>query len=240
MHPWLVLRTLGSHLRFLVLALRKTSNLSAAEQRARRRRYRQEVVRPYAPRVGLPAETLEAIDALAAIPATASWWRQLSALLLAPLGLELLLPAGVVGLYRATRGWGALPRAATTLAGAIAAVLWHGRRAGHPATQAGSYLLLAAQQVHAQLGRVGAAVPAYVFGHTHSAEQFPLSDDEAAPRYLNAGTWTPLVPDTYDLLGTRERFSFVQITRDPATDAVLVTLQVWNDSAERAEPLLLL
>ena len=239
-HPLLLLRTFGYHLRFLVLALRKTSSLSAAEQRARRVAYRQEVVRPAARQIGLPPETLVAIDELAAIPTTASKWRQLAALLLPVSGMDLLLSVSLVGLYRILRRARSIPRSVVALSSALAALLWREARVGQPATQPGGYLFAAAQQIHAALQRVGAAVPAYVFGHTHTVEQFPLSGDEEAPRYLNAGTWTPLVPGTFDLLGTRERFSFVQITRDPETKAVLANLLIWNDNAERVEPLLLL
>ncbi len=126
------------------------------------------------------------------------------------------------------------------LLSALSALLWREHRTQQPATQAGGYLLGAARQIHEELQRVGAGVPAYVFGHTHTAEQEPLGDREDAPRYLNTGTWTPLVPDTFDLLGTRERFSFVQITREAERGAAQVNLRVWNDNAARVEPLLLL
>ena len=48
------------------------------------------------------------------------------------------------------------------------------------------------------------------------------------------------MPDTFDLLGTRERFSFVQITREAEWGAAQVNLLVWNDNAARVKPLLLL
>jgi UDP-2,3-diacylglucosamine pyrophosphatase LpxH len=237
-HPLLLLRTFGYHLRFLVLALGKTSSLSAAEQRARRDSYRQEVVEPAAHQIGLPPETVVRIDELAAIPTTASQWRQLTALLLPISGTDLLLSASLLGGYRMLRRAWSIPRPVVALGSALAALLWREARAGQPVTQPGGYLFAAARQIHAELQRVGAAVPAYVFGHTHTVEQFALDGDEDAPRYLNTGTWTPLVPGTFDLLGTRERFSFVQITRDPEQDSVLASLLIWNDNAERVEPLL--
>ena len=238
--PLLVLRTLGYYLHFVVRTLRKTSELRAAEQRAHRAAYRREVVRPYAEQVGLPPEMLEAIDRLAATPASASQGRQLGALLLPLFGIDVLFPAGLFGLYHASRRLRALPRSFVTLALGLAALIWRDRRALRTTTQPGAYLLAAARQIHEQLARAGGAVPAYVFGHTHTAEQFPLGANEDMPRYLNSGTWTPIIPEAFDLLGTRERFSFVQITRDPANQEVLVNLLVWNDNAGRAEPLLLL
>jgi UDP-2,3-diacylglucosamine pyrophosphatase LpxH len=239
-HPIMGLASLGYHLQFFVRVLRKTSKLSKAEQQARRDTYRREMVESHASAVGLPAQTLVAIERLAAIPAMSNLWRQVEALLLRPLIPGLPALAAIGAIYRATKQLRPGVRSFLMLLGGILGLLWRERRLLRPATQPGSYLFAAARQIHECLTQGNAAVPAYVFGHTHTAEQFPLTDDEDGPRYLNTGTWTPLVPQAFDLVGTRERFSFVQITRDPATRQVRTELMLWNDPAERIEPLPLL
>ena len=54
---------------------------------------------------------------------------------------------------------------------------------------------------------------------------------------MNSGTWTPTVPAAFELLGARETFSFVQVTRERGTGRPVPRLMVWNDNAGRAEPL---
>lgn len=240
-HPIVALSTLGYHVRFFTRVLRKTSDLSADEQQQRRDVYRETLVRAAAPMIGLAPEVLTQIDQLAAIPALSNRWRQLEALLLRPLVPGLPLLAAVTAIYQALKrlrpGW----RSFMTLAAGVGGLIWRERRLLRPATQSGSYLLQAAREIHALLQKANDAVPVYVFGHTHTAEQAPLAeDDEDAPRYINTGTWTPLVPHAFDLLSTRERFSFVQITRHPTTQQVEARLLIWNDAAGRTEPLPLL
>jgi UDP-2,3-diacylglucosamine pyrophosphatase LpxH len=50
------------------------------------------------------------------------------------------------------------------------------------------YMNAAARSVHATLDADGAAVPFYVFGHTHVAADLPIAG--GAARYLNPGTWS--------------------------------------------------
>ncbi len=106
------------------------------------------------------------------------------------------------------------------------------KRAGLPQVR----LFTTAREIHALLLKDGQAVPAYIFGHTHNAEQFPIGEGEA--RYFNSGTWTPLIPHRFDLLTTRELFTFVEVTRYPwQPEEAVPELLLWNDVADRAEPL---
>jgi UDP-2,3-diacylglucosamine pyrophosphatase LpxH len=239
-HPIVGLASLGYHLQFFVRVLRKASTLTAEQQQVRREAYRRDFVEPYAAELGLPVATLIELDRLAAVPAMSNHWRQVEALLVRPLIPGVPMLAGVTAIYRATKRLRPGLRSFLMLAAGIAGLLWRERRLLRPATQPGSYLFAAVRQIHEQLAKAGAAVPAYVFGHTHTAEQYPLTDADDGPRYLNTGTWTPLVPHAFDLVSTRERFSFVQITRDPANGQVQAALMLWNDAAERVEPLPLL
>ena len=239
-HPIQAIATVGYYLHFFIRSLRKTSDLSSDEQAARHEQYHREVVVPYAASQGLPAATVVKLDKLAAVSALSNRWRQLTALLLPSLASGIGIIAGLVTAYRILRRMGSLERSVLTLALSAAGLFWREQRLRQSATSGGGYLLIAANRIHELLSEVDAAVPAYVFGHTHHVEQYPLADVDDAPRYFNTGTWTPLVPQTFDLLGHRERFSFVQITRDPANDEVLTRLLIWNDAANRAEPLLLM
>ncbi|MBV9792140.1 MAG: hypothetical protein JOZ51_28400 [Chloroflexi bacterium] len=239
-HPIMGIGLLGYHLQFFARILHKTSKLTAAQQDARREDYRQRMVAPYAADVGLPAETLVEIDRLAAIPAMSNHLRQAEALIIRPLIPMVPALAVITAIYQTTKRFRPSMRSLVMLASGLAGLVWRERRLLRPVTQPGSFLFAAAQQIHEQLTKINAAVPAYVFGHTHTAEQYPLTEAEDGPRYINTGTWTPLVPHAFDLVSTRERFSFVQITRDPANNQVQTALMLWNDAAERVEPLPLL
>lgn len=239
-HPIVALSTLGYHVRFFFRVLRKTSNLTAAEQAARRESYRREALQAYAAEIGLPADLIDELDRMAAVPALSNRWRQLEALLFGPLLSSLPTLAAFAALYQALQRLRPGTRSFVTLLSGLLGLVWRERRLLRPATQSGSYMWVAAQQIHQRLTRVGADVPAYVFGHTHTAEQAPFAQNDEAPRYFNTGTWTPLVPQAFELLGTRERFTLVQITRDPTDQIAIARLLVWNDAAGRAEPLPLL
>lgn len=86
----------------------------------------------------------------------------------------------------------------------------------------------------------GTNAPCYVVGHTHAPEQFPRDDSPTPPRYLNSGTWTPIVSATFELLSEREQFTFVQVLRDPADGPPAATLRFWDDQAGRDDLLPLL
>jgi hypothetical protein len=122
-------------------------------------------------------------------------------------------------------------RAAPAVAGAAART--GARRLGRE--RVGEYLLAPATEVHRILERHGVAVPAYVFGHTHRAEQRVLDGARTPARYLNAGTWCAAVrgagPDRAD----PALFPFVEVA---ATDEeVRGRLGYWcaADGAVRAD-----
>jgi UDP-2,3-diacylglucosamine pyrophosphatase LpxH len=239
-HPILVLGTLRYYLSFFFTVITRTSHLSAEEQAARRERYRREVLRPYARRLGLPYETLLAIDALAAKPAMGSRWRLLRALVVEPFLPLLPVGGGLLALYAWMRNVRFNVRSLTFFAGGVLGLAWRERRLLRPATQPSGYLHRAALGIDRLLREQGGRVPFYIFGHTHTAEQYPLTMDRGGARYLNTGTWTPVVPADFEILGGRERFTFVQVTRDPDTRAPIARLLFWNDAANRHEPLPLL
>ncbi len=238
-HPVVAISTLGYHVRFFLRVLRKTSVLTIDEQKARREVYWREMLEPAAEQIGLPAELLTEIDKLAAIPALANRRRELQELLLRPLVPALPFVAAGVAIWQAAKRLPGELRTLLALAAGVGGLAWRERRLLRPATEPGNFLLRAARSIDELLRKQGRGVPVYVFGHTHSAERWPLGGDANAPAYLNAGTWTPVLPQAFDILGARERFSFVQITRD-VDGTPRAELMLWNDAAGRAEPMALL
>jgi hypothetical protein len=120
----------------------------------------------------------------------------------------------------------------------VAGLVWRERQSMRsPTSQPTGYLHRTARRIRRILTRAGRGVPVYVFGHTHAPEQVPLTTERRPPYYMNAGTWTPTVPASFELLGAREMFGFVQITRERGTGRPVARLMVWNDNAGRAEPL---
>jgi len=248
-HPILTLTTLPAHLRLFLGALRETEPMTPGERHTRRDRYRRHTLIPAAAAIGLPPETLVEIDALAAIPTMTSPWQQFRALALRPLGPTVL---GAAGATAAWFGFGRLPEPARSLRlplATLGALVWREWPLLRPSDKDRNALRTAAAVVHALLtdaDRLAAldaappgryAVPAYVFGHTHTAERCPLTANPTAPCYLNSGTWTPIVPSPFSLIGTRELLSFVEISRDRETGQIRPALLVWNDAAGRADPL---
>ena len=236
-HPVRALTTLSVHASFFVRVLGRTGKASLAEQQQRRDAYRAQALPSIAEATSLPLATLIEIDKGAAIPAMTSKIRQLQALIWQPLLAAIPLLASLWALYRVLQRLQSAARAMVTLSFGLAILAWREQQALKPATDPGGYLLQAALRVDALLRQTQQNVPLYVFGHTHTAEQHPLQNDADTPRYVNTGTWTPIVPQAYDLLGTRERFTFVQITHHPATGEVLGRLMVWEDAAGRTSPL---
>jgi UDP-2,3-diacylglucosamine pyrophosphatase LpxH len=238
-HPLRVLWTLGAHMRLLVAVLMRSRDLGPAERRARRERYHRQTLPSYAASVGLRPETAVAIDRLAAVPAMVTKRRQLQALLLRPIVGFLPVLAALLAVYTALARLGRGPRSFALFAAGVGGLLARERSALRPATEEAGYLHRAALGIHGLLEKEGKAAVAYVFGHSHTAEQFPLTRADRPPYYLNSGTWTPSVPAAFDLLGGREQFAFVQLTRPPDGPPV-ARLMVWNDVASRPEPLPLL
>lgn len=239
-HPILALSTLGQYLRFLITVLTHTSDLSRQEQAERQAAYREEALRPFAEELGLSFKTVVAIDRLSATPAMSSKLRLLRALVVEPLLPSLPFAGGLVALYAWIRKVRFNLGSLILFAAGLLGLAWRERRLLSRSTQPFGYLHRASLAIHRLLRAERKGVSIYVFGHTHTAEQFPLGIGDRAPRYLNSGTWTPVVMATSDLLGARERFTFVQITHDSRTGSHLARLLFWNDSAGRAEPLPLL
>jgi UDP-2,3-diacylglucosamine pyrophosphatase LpxH len=227
---------LWKYAQFFVRSLPKRSSLTGSEQENRRNAYAAQKIPRIAESIGLPAETLVAIDQLASRPALSDLRSQLNAIVFRP-----LIPAAVTlgAAVTVSQGTRKLPNQARwsvralALAGALA---WRERQAFLPATDQRGYLLTAAEKVHELLTLGGHQVPVYVFGHTHAADHARLGSDDDSPHYFNSGTWTPIVPESVNLLAARELLTFVEIKRDPKTGAVVPRLLVWNDDAGRADP----
>ncbi len=226
-------RALLLYRRFRASVMDKTWDRDEDAERKEIERYREEHLRPFAQGVGLPTSVVEGINGAAKIPTVRRKGDQRR-----ELGPE---PSTVVALLAGGVAYGALLRrlgsgsrtlvALGTLAGAASLRDWSRSR---PTVQSNNYLLGAARRIHELLVGAGADVPAYVFGHTHNAEQFPVLGDGGGPRYLNSGTWMPIVDQPFDLLTTREMFTFVRVTGDaPRRER----LMLWNDAAGREEPL---
>lgn len=239
-HPVLALLTLRHYLRFVLVVWRRTSPLGRREREARRAAYREAWLRPYASQVGLKYETVAAIDRLAATPALASKRRLLRSLVVEPFLPSIPILSTLLALYTALTHLGRSLRSLVLIGAGVGGLVWRERRLLRPMRRPLGYLHRAALLIDQLLRAEGEGVPIYVFGHTHTAEQYPLALQGAYPRYLNAGTWTPIVQGAYELLGARERFSFVQVTRSPDTGAPIARLLQWNDAAGRHEPLPLL
>jgi UDP-2,3-diacylglucosamine pyrophosphatase LpxH len=73
----------------------------------------------------------------------------------------------------------------------------------------GDFMLPAARRVSDALLRAQAGTAFCVFGHTHRAQDRPLSEGADAPRYLNAGTWSTLLRPGRD--GSEDRLRYVEI-----------------------------
>ncbi|HWU06313.1 MAG TPA: hypothetical protein VN520_07995 [Streptomyces sp.] len=84
------------------------------------------------------------------------------------------------------------------------------RRFRHRSNADVPYMHAAAQAVHQVLDAEGAAVPFYLFGHTHLAEDVPLIGGTA--RYLNPGTWSSM---TRRVPGGERRFGVVVVEQSP-------------------------
>lgn len=238
-HPVVALTALRFYLRFLFRVLPLTNNRSDAEDRKRREQYREAVVRPYAESVGLSPDLVIAIDRLSPMPALSSRYRLLRALVLDPLLASIPVVGTLVALYMGLRRFRLAPGSLILSALGIFGLVWRDRRLLRPLLQPTGYMFRAASNIDRLLKSRGVQVPVYVFGHTHVAEQHLLSAD-GKRKYINSGTWTPMLPGQFELLGGRERFSFVQITRSPRSRQPIAQLFYWNDLAGRHEPLPLL
>jgi hypothetical protein len=96
-----------------------------------------------------------------------------------------------------------------------------------------AYLYRAWPAIDGALRAAGQAVPYYVFGHTHLAEERPLGGGDA--RYLNTGTWSAAVPRGDPASPAPCRFTFVEITDGPGGSGPAARLLRWNDEERRRE-----
>jgi UDP-2,3-diacylglucosamine pyrophosphatase LpxH len=88
----------------------------------------------------------------------------------------------------------------------------------HRLAAGGDFMLGAAHRVSDALANAGAGTAFCVFGHTHRADDRPLSEGADAPRYLNAGTWSTLVRPGREACEDRLRYIHIEYGDDrPAT-----------------------
>lgn len=87
------------------------------------------------------------------------------------------------------------------------------------------YMAAAARRVHGLLAAAGAAVPFYVFGHTHGADERALDEGPRAPRYFNTGTWSLAVRPAPGR--SADSMSYVELSRTGPDDSPTARLAVW-------------
>jgi len=95
-----------------------------------------------------------------------------------------------------------LLRARRRLARTAWLAVWPRRRLR---AQRPDYLALTARSIDRLLAEAGAAVPYYLFGHSHVAADWGLVPTEPEPRYLNAGAWAASRPRCYPLVELSEK-----------------------------------
>ena len=239
-HPVRAIATLGYHLTLLLRVLRASHAQGRGSVERERRAYRERFFPACAAQVGLPADLLAQIDRGASIPAMTNRRRQLSAMLLRPLIRVLPVLGALVALQQAVDRLGRRLRTPALIVAAVLGLVWRERQLFVGAGREIGELHRAARRIDRLLRREGLGVPFYVFGHTHQPEQFPLGSGRTPARYLNSGTWTPVVLADFDLLATREQFTYVEITRGADGAPPIGRLMRWNDDGGRGDVLPLL
>ncbi len=233
--PVHALVTLFYQVRLLTRVLRKTSPLSEREHRQRREHYQQTLVRPYSQQTGLSPEQLVAIDNLAAIPSMNSRLKQAQQVLVEPLLPLLTLFAPLALVYQALRRVRSTVRALAAFCLGVVALLYRERNIFRPPAEPDNVLRDTARAIDTILRQGGGAgARFYVFGHTHHAEVFPLNDGDAEPRYINSGTWTPIIDPNAQLLRGVIQLNVVRILRLVDTYGLAELLQ-WDDAAGRLD-----
>jgi UDP-2,3-diacylglucosamine pyrophosphatase LpxH len=239
-HPVRAVATLGYHLALLFRVLRESHDGGARSVEAQRRAYREQFLRVHAADVGLPYEVLAAIDRGAAVPAMTNRRRELTAMVLRPVVRMLPVLGALLAVQQAVVRIGPRMRSLSLLAAGVLGLVWRERQVLRPATRETNELHRSARRIDRILRREKLGVPFYVFGHTHQPEQYPLGRGRFPPRYVNSGTWTPTVLADFELLATRETFTYVEITPASGDLPARAQLMVWNDDAGRADLLPLL
>jgi UDP-2,3-diacylglucosamine pyrophosphatase LpxH len=185
------LRTAPLHARLFTAAAVGSLPVGSRSPRARAR-YRGETLRGYAAEIGLPAETVEAIDRRAA-----------------------------------TSPWSPYRRTLRALAARVSARAGARARSQAPAY----YLHCACGAVDALLAQAGLAVPFYLFGHTHRAERVAIRP--GGPIYLNAGTWSSMLPSDLRAFGPGGRLTFVDVEVVDGQEPRAELLR-WDSEARRS------
>jgi UDP-2,3-diacylglucosamine pyrophosphatase LpxH len=188
-------------LRFAAVLARQVLALSGPELAHRREQYHDLTLRRYAAQVGIAHDALVGIDDLTAASAWSIGTRLARTWLVGP---------GIRAMRNLSVG-----------RGLSLGSLWQ------PADRA-AYMRSAWPAVHRLLSAARQAVPFYVFGHTHHAEEL-LSMDGTA-RYLNTGAWQMSTERTAAAPGT-----FVEITGEPGAMQPVARLLRWNDEEGRRE-----
>jgi len=231
--PGSALDALRRQARIFTDLVRHARSLSGPSWTARRDAYRGTLA-PYAKELGLSHRTVAAIDEMSSASE-----RPISLLVEEGVKINTRRSGPAVALlslaYLASKR-GAIRTLA--MSGTAAAALSFVRK-GLPLSPTGRhvlYLQRAAMRIHELLTAEGAAVPAYVFAHTHAAQHLPLEFGQGAPQYLNTGTWACLAPPAADTLRTiRPTFVHLGAGRDGARPPA--RLLSWNSSSESAETL---
>jgi UDP-2,3-diacylglucosamine pyrophosphatase LpxH len=146
-------------------------------------------------------------------------------------GADLLAHAADTGLP--VTALAAIDAAAATRLFALARMALRAAAGDRFATGDGAaYMLEAARSVHRILAAQGAAVPFYLFGHTHRAADVRLGADGA--RYLNPGTWSSIgsAPEQ----GRAAALTFVEVVAEPGRRPC-ARLMRWDRASRRGEPL---
>ncbi|MGH9282446.1 MAG: hypothetical protein ACRD0S_05865, partial [Acidimicrobiales bacterium] len=214
--------------------VRHARSISGTHWAARRAFYRDSLLEPYAKEIGLTPRVVAAIDEMSSASE-----RPLTLLMEEAVKINTRRSGPALGLL--ALGYLATRRGATraiTMGGAAAGAMTFLRK-GLPLTPTGRhvrYLQRAAARIHELLDQEGAAVPCYVFGHTHAAQHLPLGFGRRAPQYLNTGTWACLAPPAAETL-RKTRPTFVHIVPGRDGGPPSPRLLAWNSSAESAETL---
>jgi len=101
------------------------------------------------------------------------------------------------------------------------------------ATGRGGYdLREPARETHRLLAAHHAAVPCYVFAHSHAADRVELSAGSSPAIYLNTGTWSIPRPKP-GLPHSGERLTYVSVTRPAPAAPPRARLMRWDAGARR-------
>lgn len=206
--------------------------LSGRERRARRRAYHDRLGQDGGD-IGLAPDVLVALDELSSSSSSPLALlvkraaQQVTGHFLPTAGL--LAGMAILGSRGRSRGWARAAAAAATVA------VTREPRPG-PTGRRTNYLAPAAARIHRLLAAHGQAVPCYVFGHSHGAQHLPLGFGAGAPQYLNAGTWSCIVPPDSDAVRLL-RPTFVRIESDPGGGEPVARVLAWDDAAGFPETL---